>query len=111
MLKLQAGSFEALMLRMCRRYDPKTDSITLGNANTSWAYTRDTYRAAGIGSATDAIFEFAKGLAKLKVDPSEFALLTAVTIFSGTFDRIFVLWGVPESEVWVEYGVGVKNSI
>lgn len=70
---------------MCRRYDQKTDSIVLGNACSSWAYTRESYRQAGIGTATDAIFEFANSLAKLKVDTSEFALLTAVTVFSGGF--------------------------
>lgn len=71
------------MLRTSRRYDPKRDTIVLGNQTTSWAYNREAYKQAGIGVATDAIFDFAKSMAKLKVDNAEYALLTAVTIFSG----------------------------
>lgn len=71
------------MLSTARRYDPSKDQIVLGNAETSWAYDRTSYREAGIGAATEPIFDFAASLAKLGVDAPEYALLTAVAIFSG----------------------------
>ncbi len=79
----KACSTEVLMLRTARRYDQKTDTIVLGNQMTSWAYNREAYKQAGIGSATDAIFDFAKSMSKMRVDNAEYALLTAVAIFSG----------------------------
>ena len=72
------------MLRTARCYDTKTDSLVLGNVTTSWAYTRDQYRQAGMGELTEAIFDFARSLTKMKLDIAEYALLTAVAIFSGT---------------------------
>ncbi|KFD47398.1 hypothetical protein M513_11709 [Trichuris suis] len=79
---MKACSTEVLMLKTARRYDAKSDTIVLGNSHTSWAYNRQTYRQAGWGPATDAIFEFAKSLAKMRVDNAEFALLTAISVFS-----------------------------
>uniref|UniRef100_A0A5S6QHF1 Ecdysone receptor n=1 Tax=Trichuris muris TaxID=70415 RepID=A0A5S6QHF1_TRIMR len=81
-LLMKACSTEVLMLKTARRYDAKSDTIVLGNSHTSWAYNRQTYRQAGWGPATDAIFEFAKSLAKMRVDNAEFALLTAISVFS-----------------------------
>lgn len=78
------------MLKTARRYDQKTDTIILGNRTTSWAYSRDAYKQAGMGSATDAIFEFAKSMARLRVDAAEFALLTAISIFSGTYGWVSI---------------------
>lgn len=80
---IQACSTEVLMLKTAKRYDPKSDVIVLGNQTTSWSYTRDAYKQAGMGTATDAIFEFAKSMAKMRVDGVEYALLTAISIFSG----------------------------
>ncbi|KRX81675.1 Ecdysone receptor, partial [Trichinella sp. T6] len=81
-LLIKACTTEVLMMKTARRYDIKSDTIVLGNNVTNWAYTRQTYRQAGWGTATDPIFEFAKSMAKLKVDNAEFALLTAISVFS-----------------------------
>uniref|UniRef100_A0A914W4F0 Ecdysone receptor n=1 Tax=Plectus sambesii TaxID=2011161 RepID=A0A914W4F0_9BILA len=78
----KACATEVLMMRTAHRYDSKTDTIVLGNQSTSWAYNRDAYKQAGMGSLTDAIFDFAKSMSKLRVDSAEYALLTAIAIFS-----------------------------
>lgn len=70
-------------MRTAHRYDSKTDTIVLGNQTTSWAYNREAYKQAGMGSLTDAIFDFAKSMSKMRVDSAEYALLTAIAIFSG----------------------------
>jgi hypothetical protein len=77
------------MLRTARQYDAKTDTIVMGNQCTSWAYNREAYKQAVIGAPTDAIFDFAKSMSKLRVDPAEYALLTAIAIFSGLHHRFF----------------------
>jgi hypothetical protein len=75
------------MLRTAHGYDPVNDTITLGNARTKWTYTRATYRQAGVGRLTDAIFDFAASLRVMCIDDAEYALLTAIAIFSGMCAR------------------------
>ncbi|VDP12374.1 unnamed protein product [Soboliphyme baturini] len=70
------------MLKTARRYDAKSDTFLLGNNTTNWAYSRHAYKQAGMGSATDAVFEFAKSLEKMKIDDAEFAFLSAISVFS-----------------------------
>jgi ecdysone receptor len=77
---LKACSSEVMMLRCARRYDPKTDSILFANNS---SYTRETYRIAGLGDTVDSIFRFGKTLCQMKIDNAEYALLTAIDIFSG----------------------------
>jgi hypothetical protein len=72
------------MLRTCRAYDASDETVVLGNERRFWRYDRELYRLAGIGALTDAIFDFAHALSKLHLDGVEFALLTAITIFSGS---------------------------
>lgn len=70
------------MLRTARRYDMSTDTIVFANDQ---PYTRENYNSAGLGDCTNAIFHFCKQLCLMKVDNAEYALLTAIVIFSGKY--------------------------
>lgn len=76
---LKACSSEVMMLRCSRKYDIKTDSILYCN---SQPYTRENYRSASIGDVADSLFNFCRSMCLLRVDNAEYALLTAIIIFS-----------------------------
>lgn len=71
-----------MMLRTARKYDMKTDSIVFAN---NQPYTRENYRSACMGDSADSIFHFCRNMCVLKVDNAEYALLTAIVIFSGKY--------------------------
>jgi ecdysone receptor len=77
---LKACSSEVMMLRCARRYDANTDSIVFAN---NLPYTRDSYNMAGVGDTAEALFRFGRQMSVMKVDNAEYALLTAIVIFSG----------------------------
>jgi ecdysone receptor len=70
------------MLRTARRYDYSSDTIIFANNR---PYTRDNYSIAGVGDSADPLFNFCRHLCVMKVDNAEYALLTAIVIFSGNF--------------------------
>lgn len=70
------------MLRGARKYDVATDSIVFAN---NQPYTLDNYRSASVGDNADALFQFCRNMCNLRVDNAEYALLTAIVIFSGKF--------------------------
>ncbi|TKR58016.1 hypothetical protein L596_030644 [Steinernema carpocapsae] len=74
---------EVLMLRAGRHYDSLDGTILWGNESRNWRYTREMYRKSGIGDFTDHMFDFANSLSKMKLDAGEFALITAIAVFSG----------------------------
>jgi len=77
---LKACSSEVMMLRCARRYDEDTESIVFAN---NYPYTRAAYERAGLDSTTiEKNFKFCKKMSKMKVDNAEYALLTAIDIFS-----------------------------
>ncbi|UYV60345.1 NR1H3 [Cordylochernes scorpioides] len=76
---LKACSSEVMMLRTARKYDIKTDSIVFAN---NQPYTLENYHSASMGDSADAIFHFCRQMCLLKVDNAEYALLTAIVIFS-----------------------------
>jgi len=76
---LKACSSEVMMLRTARRYDYQTDTIVFAN---NYPYTRDNYSLAGVGNTADPLFNFCRHLCSMKVDNAEYALLTAIVIFS-----------------------------
>ncbi|XP_054722332.1 ecdysone receptor-like [Uloborus diversus] len=76
---LKACSSEVMMLRTARKYDMNTDSIVFAN---NQPYTRENYRSACMGDSADSIFHFCRNMCVLKVDNAEYALLTAIVIFS-----------------------------
>ncbi|XP_054286575.1 ecdysone receptor isoform X8 [Macrosteles quadrilineatus] len=76
---LKACSSEVMMLRMARRYDVQTDSILFAN---NQPYTRESYTMAGIGEVIEDLLRFGRLMCSMKVDNAEYALLTAIVIFS-----------------------------
>jgi len=68
------------MLRTARRYDYASDTIIFANNH---PYTRDNYSIAGVEDTADPLFNFCRHLCSMKVDNAEYALLTAIVIFSG----------------------------
>nr|WIM36147.1 ecdysone receptor [Pyrrhocoris apterus] len=76
---LKACSSEVMMLRMARRYDATTDSILFAN---NQPYTRDSYNLAGMGEIVEDLLRFCRHMYNMKVDNAEYALLTAIVIFS-----------------------------
>uniref|UniRef100_A0A1I8NMK6 Ecdysone receptor n=1 Tax=Stomoxys calcitrans TaxID=35570 RepID=A0A1I8NMK6_STOCA len=76
---LKACSSEVMMLRMARRYDHNTDSIFFANNR---SYTRDSYKMAGMADNIEDLLHFCRQMYSMKVDNVEYALLTAIVIFS-----------------------------
>jgi len=76
---LKACSSEVMMLRMARRYDATTDSILFANNR---SYTKESYQMAGMEDTIDDLLHFCRQMYSLSVDNVEYALLTAIVIFS-----------------------------
>lgn len=74
---LKGCSSEVMMLRGARRYDPRRDSIIYASNH---PFTKDNYVKAGL--ANEALFRFCRSMCKMKVDNAEYALITAIVIFS-----------------------------
>lgn len=68
-----------MMLRMARRYDAATDSILFANNR---SYTRDSYKMAGMADTIEDLLHFCRQMYAMTVDNVEYALLTAIVIFS-----------------------------
>lgn len=68
------------MLRMARRYDAVTDSILFANNR---VYTRESYKMAGMSEIIEDLLHFCRQMYTMNVDNVEYALLTAIVIFSG----------------------------
>uniref|UniRef100_A0A0A9VV31 Ecdysone receptor n=1 Tax=Lygus hesperus TaxID=30085 RepID=A0A0A9VV31_LYGHE len=76
---LKACSSEVMMLRTARKYDASTDSIVFAD---NQLYSRESYNLAGMGDVVDDILRFCRHMYRMKVDNAEYALLTAIVIFS-----------------------------
>ncbi|NP_001152829.1 ecdysone receptor isoform B1 [Nasonia vitripennis] len=76
---LKACSSEVMILRMARKYDYQTDSIIFAN---NQPYSRDSYTLAGIGNIIDDLLHFGRLMYSMKVNNAEYALLTAIVMFS-----------------------------
>ena len=74
---LKSSSSESMMIRTARRYDPATGSIVYSNNDT---FDNSAYD--NVGLRNDQLFQFCKKVAKLSLDDAEFALLTAIAVFS-----------------------------
>lgn len=68
-----------MMLRMARRYDAQSDSILFANNK---SYTRDSYKMAGMAEIIEDLLHFCRQMYAMTVDNVEYALLTAIVIFS-----------------------------
>ena len=74
---LKLSSSESMMIRTARRYDPATGGIVYSNNDTCDNSAHDN-----VGLRNNQLFQFCKEVAKLSLDDAEFALLTAIAIFS-----------------------------
>ena len=83
---LKACSSEVMMLRMARKYDVQTDSIIFAN---NQSYTRDSYNVAGMGETIEDLLRFCRQMYAMRVNNAEYALLTAIVIFSGMYEKCF----------------------
>ena len=70
------------MLRMARRYDLETDTVIFANGV---PFGREDLAMGGMKDYADRMFAFCASMAKLGVDNAEYALITSICIFSGTF--------------------------
>lgn len=68
-----------MMLRMARRYDAASDSIFFANNR---SYTRESYKMAGMADNIEDLLHFCRQMYSMTVDNVEYALLTAIVIFS-----------------------------
>lgn len=76
---LKASASEVMMLRSSRKYDMRTDSILFINNQPA---TREDYKSAHIGDLCDGLFNFCRSTQILHLDRAEYALITALIIFS-----------------------------
>ncbi|ELT98532.1 hypothetical protein CAPTEDRAFT_125155 [Capitella teleta] len=76
---LKGSACEVMMLRTARRYDVETDTVIFGNGT---PFTKDSLRFGGLQDYVDGMFKFCRGMGALGVDNAEYALLTAICLFS-----------------------------
>lgn len=77
-----------MMFRVARKYDINSDSIVFAN---NQPFSADSYNKAGLGDAIENQLSFSRFMYKMKVDNAEYALLTAIVIFSSnSISVIFV---------------------
>lgn len=76
---LKGSASEVMMLRTARRYDPETNTVVFG---TGTPFSQNSMAFGGLQGYVDTMFEFSRGMSQLYVDNAEYALLTAICIFS-----------------------------
>jgi ecdysone receptor len=76
---LKGSASEVMMLRTARRYDPETNTVVFGDGS---PFSSTSMAFGGLQGFVDGMFEFSRGMASLTVDNAEYALLTALCIFS-----------------------------
>lgn len=77
-----------MMFRVARKYDITTDSIVFAN---NQPFSADSYNKAGLGDAIENQLSFSRFMYKMKVDNAEYALLTAIVIFSSNYFLLFFI--------------------
>ena len=77
---LQAASTEVMAIRAARCYDVETKAIVFANGQPC---TLDNMLATGLGKYAELVYEFCHNMTTMQTDNAEYALLTAISIFSG----------------------------
>lgn len=77
---LQFSSTEVMSIRSARCYDLESQAIILGNGQPC---TLENMKAASLGHYSELLYEFCHNMASFKTDNAEYALVTAICIFSG----------------------------
>lgn len=78
-----------MMFRVARKYDITTDSIVFAN---NQPFSADSYNKAGLGDAIENQLSFSRFMYKMKVDNAEYALLTAIVIFSSNYILLLIIY-------------------
>lgn len=76
---LKGSASEVMMLRSARRYDLESDTIIFANGV---PFGRENIAMGGLKDYADGMFAFCASMARLGVDNAEYALITAICIFS-----------------------------
>jgi len=103
LILLKAASSETMMIRTARRYDPVKDTIVFSN---NAAYDNSAYDMVGLRN--DDLFQFCRKVSKLRVDDAEFAILTAITVFS---DRENLVERDKVEQIQAEYTSALKAYV
>ena len=89
-LLLKACCMEVMCLRAACRFDAEAEILFLHNGT---RLHKSEIRQRGVAVLIEPIFEFATGLARLKLDKAEVALLAAVLLMqSGELIVLFVIF-------------------
>ena len=72
--------FFSQVLRLGARFDEESETIKFSNG---LSLSEKQLDVGGFGTLTKTIFKFAKSLAQMSVDETEFALLAAISLMSG----------------------------
>lgn len=100
---LKAASSETMMIRTARRYDPVKDTIMFSNNDTFDNHAYDM-----VGLRNDDLFQFCRKVSKLRVDDAEYAMLTAITVFS---DRENLFEKEKVEQIQAEYVSTLKTYV
>ncbi|BFZ01309.1 hypothetical protein BsWGS_04348 [Bradybaena similaris] len=76
---LKSSSTEVMSIRAARCYDIESRSIVFGNGQPC---TVENMKAAGQGRYCELLYEFCHNMASYKTDNAEYAMFTAICIFS-----------------------------
>ena len=74
------------MLRTARRFDPDSNSVIFGDGT---SFNRDSLALGGLQDYVNYMFDFSAAMSRMAVDNTEYALLTAICIFSGWASHCF----------------------
>ena len=77
---VQGASSEVMAIRAARCYDMENKSIVFANGQPC---SLENMLATGLGKYADLVFEFCHRMTSMYTDNAEYALLTAISIFSG----------------------------
>jgi len=118
-----------MMLRTARRFDPRSNTVIFGDGT---PFNRSSLAFGGLKDYVNCMFDFSVGMSRMAVDNTEYALLTAICIFSGWIIRLdyllgyllfvvfIIIWqvirhceyqSIPPLIICVKFGCGVLNAL
>lgn len=71
-----------MAVRAARCYDIETKAIVFANGQ---PITVENMLATGLGEYAEQVYKFCHNMAVMQTDNAEYALMTAISIFCGTF--------------------------
>jgi hypothetical protein len=73
---------ELFLLRLARLFRSDSNSIVIGNTFNSFVLDSQSFEVAGLDEIGDKLITFAQHLSAMELDESEFALLSALCVFT-----------------------------